>query len=137
MGVLTDYFLASPKDLAAISSTGGLPPKAPRIQYKGFGVVELGYLTKQLGLKGEGVPPGEPEVAADDFSWFVLPLTADLVAALAALDDAVIEKVATALSKKKGVELPKSDLVSLLGALSGFARKAKPGKLTLNLWTSV
>ncbi|MBK7402624.1 MAG: hypothetical protein IPJ34_41940 [Myxococcales bacterium] len=136
MGVLTDYFLASPSDLAAISSTGEVPPKAPRIQYKGFGVVELGYLTKQLGLKGSGVPAGQPEIAAADFSWFVLPLTADLVAALAALDDAKVDKAAAALSKKKGVDLAKSDLTSLLSALAGLARQAKPGMLGLHLWTS-
>lgn len=133
MGILTDYFVASPAQLDAIR--GGAPDGKSRIDAKGFGTVPCEALGKALGVKA--LVPGEPAVHGDDFEWFIIPLTDAMVAALAAMTDAEVASHGAMLAKRPEVKASEGVAQAFVGELRALANRGVKAKKGMYLYTAV
>jgi len=132
MGVLSDYFLATPDDLTTIE--GDIPKKWPRCEAKGFGVVPFEQLGKRL--KATAFEKGEPPAHGEEYEWVVMAVTETMVAALAALSDAGVKTHGAAMAKTEEVGWKEADGRAIVGELRELAKKAGKAKKRMYLWTS-
>lgn len=132
MGILSDYFVASEKELLTVSAAG-VPKNLPRVGAKGFGMIPLNSLSEALGAGKEGVEQGDPVHSGDDYAWFVQKLTGRMVDALAALTDAELPKTSQALSATEEVDWEPNEVETLLRELRALALQSKKA---MYLWTS-
>lgn len=132
MGVLSDYFVADPAELAQLDTGAGLPEEWPRIDAKGFSVVPIEALAKRLGVRA--LDAGPPVVHAPDFEWLVMALTPECVQALDGLSPDAIRGHAAALAPMEELEWPTADVEHLLTELVALAQKTGSGRMYL--WMS-
>jgi len=135
MGILSDYFVASPKELRAVSARG-VPKALSQVDAKGFGLVPLSSLAQLLDAGEDGVEPGDPVRSGGGYAWFVLKLTAEVVDALAALPDGALEKTSKAMASTEEVDWSPKEVRALLERLRELAREAKKAKKAVYLWTA-
>ncbi len=131
MGVLCDYFIAAPTELDGVTE-GALPEGWPRLDAKGFSVVPLDALGARLGARA--TEAGPPVLHGDDYAWFVSPLTADMVTALAQLSDEEVASHAAALAPIPELGWKPAEAERVISGLAHLARGA--GDRRMYLWMS-
>lgn len=129
MGVLSDYFVADPAELAQLDTDAGLPDSWPRIDAQGFGVVPIEALAKRLNVRA--LDAGPPLVHAPDFEWMIMALTPECAQALAGLSPDAICGHAAALAPMEELEWPTADVERVLTELVALAQKMGSGRMYL------
>jgi hypothetical protein len=120
MGILSDYFIASDSEIEAFDQR--VPDAWPTVEGKGFGLMPLRGLAKELGV--DALEDGEPKIHGESFEWFVQKLLPPFVVALAKLTPAEIEKHSVLLSKHESAKGMPAHAKRFLDGLVGLAKKA-------------
>jgi hypothetical protein len=139
MGILTDLILATEEELEAVGNDDVPIDVLPGVEAKGMGLVDFislhAILTRQ---ETDPVVTAFPAVRAlsEDGPW-LNRLPDDLVARLAACDDADLHRIATEWSQTE--ELQRGDwqhgeLLSRLEEMKALAQRALIEQKPLHLW---
>lgn len=136
MGILTDYFVASRSELAAIAANGSVPSTVQRVEAPGFHVVPLAKLAKMLATADEGAAPGEPEHHGESFEWFILDVTLAMTERLANLTDTEIEDHGAAIAAIPELGWPAAEGQRVLAGLRDLAKTSIAKNQTLHAYVS-
>ncbi len=136
MGILSDYFVASSSELAAIAANGSVPSTTRRVEAPGFHAVPLQKLARMLATGDEGAEPGEPKHHGDAFEWFILDVTLAMTERLANLDEAEIADHGAAIGAIPELGWPAEEGQRVLRDLRGLSKVAVETQSTLHVFVS-
>ena len=142
MGILSDFFLATPDQLSQLDISRGPAATLPTVQARRVDQVKLASLQgliEQSTDFGELVSALDSSTRGDEDGPWVAPVPQSIVSALAAADDVDLARLATAWANTDewiadgGTAL---DLQRFLTQLSQLARQTTAGK-SLLVWISL
>lgn len=136
MGIVTDYFVASRTELAAIAANGSVPSTIQRVEAPGFHVVPLQELARMLATADEGAEPGEPKVHGESFEWFILDVTLPMTERLANLTDTEIADHGAAIAAIPELGWPAAEGQRVLTGLRALAKLSIERDETLHAFVS-
>lgn len=119
MGLLTDFFVAVPDELARLDPTHGPAALFPTVQAKGFDPVELVQLERRLTGETESSVT-QPVVVETDETW-VIELGSRFAEAIGAMDEKRMERFAEEW-------LLSDDETAILDQVSTLVRSAADGR---------
>jgi hypothetical protein len=128
MGLLTDFFIASPHELERLDRRGGPAALFPTVQAKGFDTVELAQLHEWL--TGETADPTDGEKEGEFGDTWVIRLTDGFTRAIAQMDS---ERMAQFAEEW----LLSADEAAVLQEVSALARRGAREGRQLHVWMSL
>ncbi|MDQ6878463.1 MAG: hypothetical protein M3082_12385 [Candidatus Dormibacteraeota bacterium] len=128
MGLLTDFFIASPDEVERLDRRGGPAGLFPTVQAKGFDTVDLAQLYEWL--TGETANPVDGEQEGELGETWVVHLSNDFTRAIARMDS---ERMAQFAEEW----LLSADEAAVLLEVSALARRGAGEGRELYVWMSL
>lgn len=128
MGLMSDFFLATPEELKAIDLAFGPAPGLETVQAKGFDPVELVSLEARLRSISDDAVHQTTVIENGDAT--VVALSAAFCDALAAMEEASLSQFAEEW-------FVSDDEIAILRQVANLARRGKIDRRDLYVWVSL